>query len=127
MELRGGILVDICRILIVSGISRYRGQNPSLVRGLTRGIDMHKMDGLELLQRTKAIVPDTAVVIITGYASVDSAVRAMKHGAYDYIEKPVTSDRIKDVIQNAITRAPVEASAASEHTPPPETPDPREG
>jgi DNA-binding NtrC family response regulator len=79
-------------------------------------MDMPKMDGLEVLQRTKAIVPDTAVVIITGYASVDSAVKAMKYGAYDYITKPVTTDKIKAVIQNAITRAPVEAMKIREMT-----------
>ena len=74
-------------------------------------MDMPRMDGLEVLKRTKAIVPDTAVVIITGYATVDSAVKAMKYGAHDYITKPITGDRIRTVIQNAIAGAPVEAIA----------------
>lgn len=74
-------------------------------------MDMPKMDGLEVLQRTKAIVPNTAVVIITGYGTVDSAVKAMKYGAYDYITKPITTERIKTVIQNAIAKVPTEAMA----------------
>ncbi len=74
-------------------------------------MDMPRMDGLEVLQRTKAIVPNTAVVIITGYATVDSAVKAMKYGAYDYMTKPITTDKIKSVIQNAIAREPVDAIA----------------
>ncbi len=77
-------------------------------------MDMPKMDGLEVLQRTKAIVPNTAVVIITGYATVDSAVKAMKYGAYDYMTKPITTDKITSVIQNAIAREPVEAIATRE-------------
>ncbi len=77
-------------------------------------MDMPRMDGLEVLQRTKAIVPDTAVVIITGYATVDSAVKAMKYGAHDYIAKPITTDRIRAVIQNAIARGPVDAIAVQE-------------
>ena len=74
-------------------------------------IDMPKMDGLEILQRTKALVPDTAVVIITGCATVDTAVSSMKYGAYDYITKPISSDKIKAVVQGALTRMPARAIA----------------
>ncbi len=74
-------------------------------------IDMPKMDGLEVLQRAKALVPDMAVVVITGCATVDTAVTAMKHGAYDYITKPISSDKIKAVVRNALTRAPAGAIA----------------
>jgi DNA-binding NtrC family response regulator len=46
-------------------------------------INMPKMNGLEFLQRTKAIFPDIAIILITGYATVESAIEAMKSGAHD--------------------------------------------
>ena len=69
-------------------------------------MSMPKMNGLEMLQKVRTIVPDTAVVIITGYGTVDSAVEAMKCGARDYITKPFSPDRIKSVIEKAITSSP---------------------
>jgi len=66
-------------------------------------MSMPKMDGLEVLRRTKASIPNIAVIIITGYATVDSAVEAMKLGAHDYIAKPFPPAKIKAVIKEAIT------------------------
>lgn len=63
---------------------------------------MPGMNGLELLKRTKEILPNIAVIIITGYASVDYAVEVMKNGATDYIPKPFTYNRIKSVLESAI-------------------------
>jgi len=67
-------------------------------------IRMPKMDGLEVLQKAKAIIPDVDVIVITGNANVDSAVEAMKNGAYDYIRKPFSMDKITAVIEEAIAR-----------------------
>jgi two-component system response regulator AtoC len=64
-------------------------------------INMPKMNGLELMQRTKESFPDTAVILITGYATVESAIEAMKSGAHDYICKPFTQSEIKAAIENA--------------------------
>ncbi len=69
-------------------------------------MSMPKMDGLEVLKRTKAMVPDIAVIIITGYATVESAVEAMRNGAYDYITKPFPPDKIKAVIKDALIQIP---------------------
>ena len=55
-------------------------------------IKMPGMDGMELQARLKEADPDLAVIIMTGYASVDTAVQALKRGAYDYITKPVDPD-----------------------------------
>ncbi|RMH74513.1 MAG: sigma-54-dependent Fis family transcriptional regulator [Calditrichaeota bacterium] len=57
-------------------------------------IKMPGMDGLELLTRIKAIKPETQVVLMTAYGSVESAVEAMKKGAYDYITKPFNIDEM---------------------------------
>jgi len=65
-------------------------------------VKMPGMDGLELLKRTKELLPNIAVIVITGYATVDSAVNAMKIGAYDYISKPFTHSKIKSILDSAI-------------------------
>ena len=68
-------------------------------------IRMPGLDGIEVLRRIKEISPDTEVIIITGYASMKTAVEAVRYGAYDYIEKPFRSiDDLLHVIENAIER-----------------------
>jgi two-component system response regulator PilR (NtrC family) len=65
---------------------------------------MPKMGGLELLRNIKAITPETVVVMITAFGSTESAVEAMKHGAYDFIQKPFQMDVIRLVVKNALER-----------------------
>lgn len=77
-------------------------------------IDMPKMSGLEVLQKAKVMVPDTAVIIMTGYGTIDSAVQAMKYGAYDYITKPIAADTIKSIVQKATTSIPVAVKTPKE-------------
>ena len=55
-------------------------------------IKMPGMDGLELHRKIREVDPDIIVIIMTGYASVDTAVQALKDGAYDYIMKPFDPD-----------------------------------
>lgn len=59
-------------------------------------------DGIKLLSEIKEISTDTAVVVMTGYAEVGTAVLAMKEGAYDYISKPFTPDEMLMVITSAL-------------------------
>ena len=61
-------------------------------------IRMPGMDGLELLRITKEASPDTEVIMITAYATVESAVEAMKCGAYDYVVKPYDTDKLVIVL-----------------------------
>ncbi len=65
---------------------------------------MPKMGGLELLKNIKEITPQTVVVIITAFGTTESAVEAMKHGAYDFIQKPFQMDDIRLVVKNALER-----------------------
>lgn len=60
------------------------------------------IDGLELLKMIKTAQPEAAVVMISGHGSIDAAVKATKLGAYDFIEKPPTFDRIITVVRNAL-------------------------
>lgn len=65
-------------------------------------IKMPGMDGIELHKRIKNIYPDALVMIITAYASVDTAVKALKDGAFDYITKPFDPDYLSHVVKNAV-------------------------
>ena len=62
---------------------------------------MPEMGGLEVLKYAKKINPDIIVIIVTGYASLETAVTAIKEGAYDYIIKPCKLDEIRIVIDRA--------------------------
>ena len=61
-----------------------------------------EIDGMEVLRIIKKNHPDIIVVMITGYPSVESAVKAMKLGVSDYVSKPFTPDELKDVLIKAI-------------------------
>ncbi|HET6675696.1 MAG TPA: sigma-54 dependent transcriptional regulator [Nitrospiraceae bacterium] len=65
---------------------------------------MPKVDGLEVLKAVKASSPETVVLVITAFASAESAVEAMKHGAYDYLTKPFQVDEVQLIIRNALER-----------------------
>ena len=65
---------------------------------------MPKVDGIEVLRTIKEVSPETVVIVITAFATADTAVEAMKLGAYDYITKPFKVDEIKLIIQNALEK-----------------------
>jgi two-component system response regulator PilR (NtrC family) len=67
-------------------------------------IRMPKLDGITALKKIKANTPETIVIMITAYASADTAIKAMKEGAYDYITKPFKVDEIKLIIKNALEK-----------------------
>lgn len=64
-------------------------------------LKMPIMDGVEVTKATKELRPDIDVVIITGFASVETAVETMKYGAIDYIQKPFTEDELLDFTKKA--------------------------
>ena len=67
-------------------------------------IMMPKMDGLEVLRRVKETHPDIDVIMVTGLSQIDTAVRSMKLGAFDYLPKPFDPDELKLVIKRALER-----------------------
>ena len=69
---------------------------------------MPGMDGLELQRRIREAFPTAVIIIMTAYASVDSAVQAMKEGAHDYISKPFDPDDLERVVRNALARRDLE-------------------
>jgi len=64
-------------------------------------IKMPGMDGLEMLKRIKSLRKDSIVIIMTAFATVDTAVQALKDGAFDYVTKPFDPDDLSHLIRNA--------------------------
>ncbi|MCX6239775.1 MAG: sigma-54 dependent transcriptional regulator [Bacteroidia bacterium] len=64
-------------------------------------IKMPGMDGLEMLRRIKSLKPEAIVIVMTAFATVDTAVKALKDGAYDYVTKPFDPDDLTHLIRNA--------------------------
>jgi DNA-binding NtrC family response regulator len=62
---------------------------------------MEKVDGLHILKKCRDVQPDTEVIMITGYATLESAVEAMKKGAFHYIAKPFKLDLVRNIVKEA--------------------------
>ncbi len=71
---------------------------------LITDVKMSGMDGIDVLKAVKEVSAETVVIMITAYATAETAVEAMKLGAYDYITKPFKIDQIKLVIQKALEK-----------------------
>jgi len=67
-------------------------------------LKMEKVDGMQVLGKSRELQPYTEVIMITGYATVDSAVAAMKEGAYHYIAKPYKIDEIRQIVGQALMK-----------------------
>ncbi len=68
-------------------------------------IKMPKMDGLDALERVQILTPDTPVIMISGHANIDTAVEAVKKGAFDFISKPPDLNRLLITIRNAMDKS----------------------
>ncbi len=67
-------------------------------------LKMEKVDGMQVLRRSRELAPNTEVIMITGYATLDSAVEAMKDGAFHYIAKPYRLDEVRQVVAAALEK-----------------------
>ncbi|MFN7119779.1 MAG: sigma-54-dependent transcriptional regulator [Saprospiraceae bacterium] len=68
-------------------------------------IKMPKMDGMETLERIQELAPDTPVIMISGHGTIDTAVEAVKKGAFDFISKPPDLNRLLITIRNALDKS----------------------
>ncbi|MCX8105854.1 MAG: sigma-54 dependent transcriptional regulator [Ignavibacterium album] len=71
-------------------------------------IKMPGMSGMDLLVKLKEYDPDAIIILITAYASVSSAVKALKSGAYDYITKPIDPDELSHIVEKALYQKDLE-------------------
>jgi len=72
-------------------------------------LKMDRMDGLQLLDKAKEVSPATKIMIVTGFATVDTAVRAIKTGAVHYLTKPIDLDEFRTSVRGILEKRPAEA------------------
>lgn len=72
---------------------------------LITDVKLPGMDGLELVAQTKRIAPWTAVVVVSGYGDIPMAVRALKAGAVDFLEKPLTKRELLSAVESALAQS----------------------
>lgn len=85
-------------------IDAVRRRAPSLVV-LDIWLQGSRVDGLELLSMFKEVDPDMPVIVISGHGTIETAVSAIRKGAYDFVEKPFTADRLLLVVERALETA----------------------
>lgn len=86
-------------------LSLLASERPDL---LLTDLRMPEMDGMEMLGRAKEIDPQMPVVLLTAHATLESAVAAVKAGAFDYLAKPFSIDQLKVAVERALTRRRLE-------------------
>jgi PAS domain S-box-containing protein len=101
--------LEIC--LVENGLQAWEALQQQSFDLLLVDLKMPQMDGMELLQRVKKQVPDQIVVIITGHATIEAAVEAMKYGAYDFITKPFLPEQLRMVVKRALEKRGLEIEA----------------
>ncbi|MEJ2055289.1 MAG: response regulator, partial [Calditrichaceae bacterium] len=107
------ILDSFRKILVLDGYSIDTVETGQEALGLIQkhhydfcftDLKMPEMDGVDVCKSVKHLRPDIDVIIITGYASVETAVETMKYGAMDYIEKPFTEDELVAMVDKFVIR-----------------------
>ncbi|HUU38765.1 MAG TPA: hybrid sensor histidine kinase/response regulator [Candidatus Desulfaltia sp.] len=83
------------------GLEKVRALKPALT---LIDLKMPGLSGFEVLEKLRDIDPQNIPIVITGYATVESAVEAMKKGAYDFLPKPFTPDELRIIIRRALER-----------------------
>jgi len=107
------ILDSFRKILVFAGYSIDTVETGSEVLGLIRKNDydfvftdlkMPEMDGVEVTKAVKHLRPDIDVIVITGYASIETAVETVRFGAMDYVQKPFTEDELTEFVKTALIK-----------------------
>src|SRR4030043_820025 len=105
------ILDSLCEFLSLEGFrtngaETYKGALAELEKEsyslIITDVNLPDGDGLELLDIIREEHPQTVTIVITGYGTIESAVRAIKQGAYDYLTKPVIDDELRLAVERAI-------------------------
>lgn len=84
-----------------SGLELFKTESPEII---LCDIKMPGMDGIEVLRQVKDISSQTEVIMITGHGGTETAIQALRGGAFDYINKPVNYDELEIVISRAVEK-----------------------
>ena len=107
------ILDSFRKILVIAGYSidtvEKGGESLGLIQKhdydfVFTDLKMPEMDGVEVTKAVKHLRPDIDVIVITGYASIETAVETMKYGAMDYVQKPFTEDELIDFVNKCLIK-----------------------
>lgn len=107
------VLASFRKILVLAGYSIDTVETGPEALGLVQkneydfvftDLKMPDMDGVEVTKAVKHLRPDVDIIVITGYATIESAVETMKYGAMDYVQKPFTEDELVAFINKALIR-----------------------
>jgi len=108
-----GIREGCRRILVSEGFSADVAENGEEGLKLAKAkpfdlilvdLMMPVMSGLEMMEQVRQYDPEIIMIVITGFATIETAVEAMKHGAYDYIPKPFTPDQVLAVVNRGLEK-----------------------
>src|SRR5664279_4760402 len=114
------VLDSFRRILVLEGYSVDTVENGPEALGLVQRNDydfvftdlkMPGMDGVEVVKGVKHLRPDVDVAVITGYATIDSAVETMRDGAVDYVQKPFTAEELRAFARQLLLKRQVRLDA----------------
>ena len=85
--------------------------HPGTIDVVLLDLMMPGVSGMEVMEQARPLDPNLLIIVITGYATVESAVEAMKKGAYDFIPKPFTPDQLRIVVRRALERKALQKEA----------------
>ena len=91
-------------VAVESGVLAFKELEKQEFDLVMTDLKMQQVDGLQVLERTKELSPDTEVIMITGFATVSTAVEAMQKGAYHYLPKPYKIDEMRILVAKAMEK-----------------------
>ncbi|MDO9070983.1 MAG: response regulator, partial [Deltaproteobacteria bacterium] len=91
-------------VAVESGVLAFKALEKQEFDLVMTDLKMQQVDGLQVLERTKELSPDTEVIMITGFATVSTAVEAMQKGAYHYLPKPYKIDEMRILVAKAMEK-----------------------
>lgn len=95
---------DYAVVTACNGLEALQKMETSDFDVIVTDLRMEKVDGMDLLERARLRSPDSKVIMITAYATVDSAIDAMKKGAFHYVTKPFKLDEVRSVVKQAVEK-----------------------
>ena len=91
-------------VTAVNGVEAIEKLKTTVFDVVLTDLRMEKVDGISVLEKTKSKYPDTQVIMITAYAAVDSAIEAIKKGAFHYIAKPFRLEEVRTTVKQALEK-----------------------
>jgi DNA-binding NtrC family response regulator len=98
-----------------SGIEALRRLKEKYYRLVITDMRMPEVSGLDLLRKVKNLAPQTPVILLTAYGTIQNAVDAMRDGAFDYLQKPFSSESLENVVRRALDSSLLRKSEKASH------------